>query len=170
MPSVDLDSSLLNADSEYRYRTQASRVWRRAVATLCHQADVCGHHAPACRRAHPGLALATDALATVALEFQVGGGEVGAVGGDGRAPHAAGEALRRAPGAECADRVVAVQVFACAVAQGVRAIPEQGVQHVHLVVDEGGLVALERRCHFRHDVGQVDFHASSPYAPFWCEF
>src|SRR3954470_5920563 len=58
------------------------------------QAHVRGDHAPALRHAHPGLALAAIARAAVAAEFDVGGGEVMAVGGDHRLQHFAPQALR----------------------------------------------------------------------------
>src|SRR5262245_829639 len=63
------------------------------------QAHVGGDHAPAFGQAHPGLALAADALGVGTSEFDVGGGEVAAVGRDDGLEQLARRALHGLRGA-----------------------------------------------------------------------
>jgi len=61
--------------------------------------------------------------------------------------------------AERGDFVAAVQVLANAVADGVRATPEQFLQGADAVADERGFVARERRGGLGVHLGNVDLHA-----------
>src|SRR5262249_6197951 len=96
---------------------------------------------------------------------EVHGGEIAAQGqdlepqallldaGPGRAGHAMGM-----------DLVEAVAVLMHGVADGVLTLPEGGVEHRDVLVDQGLLVALEQRPDFRHDLGNVGrqiLHAAS---------
>src|SRR3954451_18644128 len=83
------------------------------------QAHVRRHHAPALRRAHPGLALPAGAVAADAAELDVGGGDIAPEGGDHGLEHVTLQALCRAASTEAGDGVEAVQVLVDAVAQRV---------------------------------------------------
>lgn len=123
------------------------------MAASGHQTDMRRYHAPALRRPHPGLALASYARAAFALEFQVRGGEVLAIGGDDGAHDLSCKTLRGTLCAEGADLVVTVEVLAGAVTQGVSAVPEQGVEHLHVVGNQRGFLAFNRGRDFGQDVG-----------------
>ena len=62
------------------------------------------------------------------------------------------------PGAEGGDLVIAVQILGRAVAQGVRALPEQRVELGDVVGDERALVARERLLDLGDHFGNVDVH------------
>jgi hypothetical protein len=51
------------------------------------------------------------------------------------------------------DLIEAVTVLAHRVANGIRALPEGGVEDVHVLVDQRLLVALEQRTHLGNHVG-----------------
>src|SRR5438445_3611338 len=114
----------------------------------CKKRDMRGHHAPALRRAQPGLRLAATALLPLAAEFDVRGREVAPERGDHAPEQFARESLRRPRRTEGADRLVAIQVLGHAVAQRVRTVPEQFVEHGDVVGDERLLVTLELRRDF----------------------
>src|ERR1700757_481449 len=99
--------------------------------------------APALGGAHPCLALAPRLCAPLAAKFDVRGGEVTAISGDDGAQHLAGQPLRRPRRSKGLDLAVAVEVFGGAVAQRVRTVPEQLVEHVDLVVDQRVFIAVE---------------------------
>src|SRR4030095_14572737 len=67
-----------------------------------------------------------------------------------------------AAGAEGGDLVVAVKLLADAVAQGVRALPEQLVEDFDVVAVQGLLVTLEGGGDLGHDLGDVDVHGTNP--------
>src|SRR5436190_17650448 len=119
------------------------------------------HDTPAFRRAHPGVTLAADPGLAVAAELAVGGAEIVAVGDDPELEqiavhHEAGIAA----GPEGGDLVVAVELLADAVAQRVRAVPEQLVEGRDVVGVERLLIAIEGRRHLGDDRRDVDFHGS----------
>ena len=104
------------------------------------------HNPPTHLRAHPGLALPPSLVAANALEFDVDGGRVPAIGGNHVFQHRARQPLRRARGTEGANGVIAVQVFGHTVAQSVRTAPEQFVKLAEVAYDAtGGLneIAIE---------------------------
>src|SRR3954471_3815069 len=75
-------------------------------------------HAPAMRRAHPGLALAPRLRTSLAAELGVGGREIAAVSGDDGVEDLPRQPGRRPRGAELLDRPIAVEVLASAEPQG----------------------------------------------------
>ena len=64
--------------------------------------------------------------------------------------------------AEGGDRVPALEVLGHAVADRVRALPEQLGQHRDVVADQRPLVALERGLDLGHHLGQVDLRHRRP--------
>src|SRR5262249_9266357 len=108
---------------------------------------------------HPCLALATDELATPDLELEVHRCEVSAERQDFQTDPPLLDARSGRPRHTMAvDLVEAIAVLAKRVADGVRTVPERGVQHVHVLVDQCLLVALEQVADFRHDLGDVRCH------------
>src|ERR1700752_1403121 len=83
---------------------------------------------------------------------------IAAVSGDHGLRDRAHQPDRRTRAAERLDLVVAVQIFTDAVADRLRRIAEDRVEHVEIVCDQRLLIAVERRPHFGHDLRQVDLH------------
>src|SRR5262249_19381870 len=103
-----------------------------------HGRDVGRDHFPAdIGKADPGLALPADQVVAADLELEIHGGEVAAQGQD-LEPQAplldAGP--RRARHAMGMDLVEAVAVLVQGVTDGVRALPESGVEHRDVLVDQ----------------------------------
>ncbi|OGK80968.1 MAG: hypothetical protein A2X53_10535 [Candidatus Rokubacteria bacterium GWA2_70_23] len=123
--------------------------------------------------AHPGLALTADQLAAAHLELEVHGGEVAAEREDLQADALL---LDARPGRPCdpvrVDLAEAVAVLVQRVADGVRAVPERGVEPLHGPVDERLLVALEQVTHlasrsrYRFAVDSAMPKARASSAPF----
>src|SRR5262245_27186852 len=119
---------------------------------LAQQRNMRRHDAPALRGAHPGVALAAGARTAVAPDLAVGGAEVMAVGDDPELQKIAiDDEARVAAGTEGGDLVVAVELLADAVTQGVRALPEQLVERGDVVGVQRLLVAVEGLGHLGHD-------------------
>ena len=154
-------SSFRTAGFQPAVRRRTSELRRLHHRHLAQQRDVGGDDAPALGRTHPGVALPAGAVAAMAAELAVGGAEVAAVGDDPDLQQVAVEhETGIAAGAEGGDLVVAVELLADAVAQGVRALPEQLVEHGDVVAVQRLLVALEGGGHLGHDFGDVDFHCA----------
>ncbi len=93
-----------------------------------------GDDAPAFRHACPRLALATDAVThALAIELQIRGAKVPAIGGDDNRSCGAGDVARVTCSAEAGDLVIAVEVLADAEAQGQVVGPEQLVKNFDVV-------------------------------------
>jgi hypothetical protein len=89
---------------------------------------------PPLGKADPGLRLPSDlARRAVAPEQRGGDGAVAAVGHDPSLVEPPGEACGRAGAAEGLDRLVAVQIFGCAV-------PDRGVAREEKAIERGDVV------------------------------
>ncbi|MPN13811.1 hypothetical protein SDC9_161137 [bioreactor metagenome] len=123
---------------------------------------MCRHHAPALRHAHPGLALAPGAGRAGTRELDIGDGMVTAEGGDLAAGDRAFEICGGSALAEGLDGGEAVKGFARAIAQGEFVVPEQAVEHIDVVADQGVFVLIEYGFDLGQYVGKVDLHGFDP--------
>src|ERR1700730_12907653 len=95
---------------------------------------------PALVGPYPSLTLPSGRRRACALEFDVRRGEVPPVGGDHRLYKIAGQIGGWPAAAKGGDLVGAIEILGRAVAQGVRALPEQRVEFGDVVGDKRTLV------------------------------
>ena len=134
---------------------------------LCHQTDVRGNHAPALRGSHPGLALAPGTLTAHSMKLCIGRGKVAAISCDDDVHSLARQPLRRPTGSKGPNGFVAIQVFGCAIAQGVWTVVKQRVEHLHFVIHQGLLLLFKNSAHFSDHIWQIDIH-SKPHFVSMC--
>ena len=117
---------------------------------------------PTLGTAHPGLHLPAD-LAGQAVAIEQGRRDrgVAAIGRDRGPRGLAHQPGRRARGAERRDLVVAVEIFADAIAQRARILAEQLIEHGDVIRHQRLLVTLELRRNLGQHVRQVDLHRSN---------
>src|SRR6266851_6014482 len=113
---------------------------------------------PALGHSHPGLALPSDSRFTYALELNIRGREIPPEGGNCSVSHHALEIGWRTSRAKRLDRIVAVQIFGGAIAQRMRAFPEQFVEHGDIVGNQRSFVSSDARRDFGHYLGEIDLH------------
>src|SRR5260370_10184236 len=124
---------------------------------LVHCRDVGGDYPPArIRKLYPGLALPPDEILVADLEFEVHGGDVAPQRQDFQPNAPFLDAWARRPRhAVGMDLGEAVAVLVHGVADGVRAPPEGGVQHVDVLVDQRLLVTFEQSTDLLDDFREV---------------
>ena len=88
---------------------------------------------------------------------------VAAIGRDHGLCGLAHQACRRARRAKRLDRVVAVEVFADAVAQRAQIVAKQFVERGDVIAHQRRLIARERVGHFGEHIGQIDIHCQNPF-------
>ena len=119
---------------------------------------------PAFRKAYPGLHLPADlAGKLLAIEQRRGHRGIAAIGGDHRLRGLAPQPDRRTRGTKRHDLVIAIEIFADAVAQRALVGAKQLIEHGDVVGHQRRLIALELRGHFGEHVGQIDFHSQNPF-------
>src|SRR6185312_13517477 len=99
---------------------------------------------------------------TIAVEQRRGDGGIPAIGRDHGLVGPAAEPDRRARGAKPHDRLIAVEVFADAVAQRAGIVVEQFIEHGDIVGHQRLFVTRELRGHLGQHIGEIDFHHDSP--------
>lgn len=117
---------------------------------------------PAFGSANPSLALPSSFARCLALKLSICRGEVAPVGRDGGVAEAAIESEGGTVAAKLSDRIVAIQIFGCAVADRVGTLPEELIQHGNIIAHKSGFVALECLGHFGNDIRKIDFHTGIP--------
>src|SRR5688572_21824608 len=124
---------------------------------LVHGRDVGGDHLPAeVGESDPRLALAADEVLAAHLEFEIHGGDIATEGEDLETDALLLDARPGGPRhAVRVDLGEAVAVLVERIADRMRAVPERGVEHLHVLVDQRLLVALEDLTDLGHDLGPV---------------
>src|SRR3954454_8695580 len=138
-------------------------VERSLIARLVDHADVGGDDFPPLWKPHPCLHLPPHpARRSVAIKKRRGDRRVAAIGRDHRFCSSAHQADGRAGRAERHDRVVAVEVFADAVAQRAVVRAEQFIEHGNVVRHQRHFIPLKLRAHFGEHFGNIYLHCYNP--------
>jgi hypothetical protein len=128
-------------------------------------ADMGGHDPPPLGEPHPALHLAADlAWRPVAAEQRRGDREVGAEGRDDGPLQLARKAGGGARRAKRLDRLMAVEIFCRAVADGLRRIQEKAIERFDVVGDQRPFVRVELRFELGYDGGIIDDQVTPPWA------
>src|SRR4051794_2744426 len=114
-------------------------------------------HLPACiGKSNPGLGLPPGHVAPANLVDKTDSGDVSTESHDVQAQALLlGPRSGRARDTKGVDAVESVAVFGVGEPNGVRTLPEGGVEHLDILVDQRLLVALEQSPHLFDDIGNV---------------
>src|ERR1700712_2935314 len=122
-----------------------------------------GDDPPAFGKSHPGLHLPSDPAGhAVAVKQRRCPRRIAAIGCDHGWVGGARQASRRARRAERRDCVIAVEIFADAVAERTRIVPEQFAEQGDVVVHQRLLIAAELRGHLGEHIWKIDLHDYNP--------